>query len=116
VSEDEDPVPKLPRGPLIRFAGPQVFRILMTIGMLIAVLVLARPCGNAMSNFIMGFDNTKGSGSGAGKHAPPAAQPQLPGSAGDYVELHPGMTDDEVRQAIEKAKDKAKHAGSAASP
>jgi hypothetical protein len=112
VSEDEEPVPKLPRGPLIRFAGPQVFRILMTIGMLIAVLVLARPCGNAMSSFIMGFDN-KGSGSAAGKHAP-AAQPQLPGSAGDYVELHPGMTDDEVRQAIEKAK--AKRAGSAASP
>jgi len=90
-----------------------VFRILMTIGMLIAVLILARPCGNAMSNFIMGFDN-KGSGSAAVKHA--TAAQQLPGSAGDYVELHPGMTDDEVRQAIEKAKAKAKHAGSAATP
>ena len=72
---------------------------------------LAKPCGNAMGNFIMGFDNT-GTGSAA-KHAP-AAQPQLPGSAGDYVELHPGMTDEQVKQAIEQAK--AKHAGSAASP
>jgi hypothetical protein len=60
----------------------------------------------------MGFDKT-GSGSAAARHGS-AAQPQLPGSAGDYVELHPGMTDEEVRQAIEKAK--AKHAGSAGAP
>jgi len=37
----------------------------------------------------------------------------LPGSAGDYVELRPGMTDEEVRQAIEQAK--AKRHGSAGS-
>ena len=51
------------------------------------------------------------SGSGSAAIAP--SMHALPGSAGDYVELHPGMTDEEVRQAIEKAKAKA-HARSAA--
>lgn len=111
MSEESEQVPKLPRGRGFRLSGPEMFRILITGAMLVAILILAKPCGNAMSSFIMGFDKP-GSGSAAGKHAP-AAQPQLPGSAGDYVELHPGMTDEEVRQAIEQAK--AKHAASAGS-
>jgi hypothetical protein len=92
-----------------------MFRILLTGAMLVVVLILAKPCANAVSGFVMGMDK-QGSGSAA-KHAGSgsAVAPSmsgLPGSAGDYVELHPGMTDDEVKQAIEKAK--AKRAGSAA--
>lgn len=108
MSEDSEPVPKLPRGRHFKLSGPEVFRILLTAAMLVTVLVLAKPCANAVSSFVMGFEK-QGSGSATGRA--PAAQPQLPGSAGDYVELHPGMTDEEVRQAIERAK--AKHAGSA---
>ena len=117
MTEDSEPVPKLPRGRGIRLSGPEMFRILITGAMLVAVLILARPCGNAVSTFLMKFDST-GSGSAA-KHAGSGSaviapsMNALPGSAGDYVELHPGMTDEEVRQAIEKAKAKA-HAGSAA--
>jgi hypothetical protein len=112
--DDSEPVPKLPRGRGIKLTGPEMFRIVMTAGMLIVVLILAKPCGNAVSTFVMGFEK-KGSGSAA-THAGSAAPSlnTLPGSAGDYVELHPGMTDDEVKQAIEKAR--AKRAGSAASP
>jgi hypothetical protein len=116
VSEDSEPVPKLPRGRGFRLSGPEMFRILLTGAMLVAVLILARPCGNAVSGFLMKFDN-KGSGSAAQHAGSGAIAPSmnaLPGSAGDYVELHPGMTDDEVKQAIEQAKAKAKHAGSAA--
>jgi hypothetical protein len=119
--EDEEPVPKLPRGRGLRLTGPEVFRILITTAMLIAVLVLAKPCGNAMSNFVMGFDNGSNKGSAMPKPGtvdlPGSAA--LPGSAGDYVELHPGMTDEQVQQAIEQAKAKARQragaAGSAAS-
>jgi hypothetical protein len=116
VTDDSEPVPKLPRGRGIRLNGPEMFRILLTGAMLVAVLILAKPCGSAVSGFLMKFDNTRtGSaashaGSGSGASAP--SMTGLPGSAGDYVELHPGMTDEEVRQAIEKAK--AKRAGSAA--
>ena len=119
MSEDSEPVPKLPRGRGLKLTGPEVFRILITGAMLVAVLVLAKPCGNAMSNFVMGFDNGSNKGSAMPKPGTvdlPGSAAQLPGSAGDYVELHPGMTDEQVQQAIEQAKAKAKqHAGSAGS-
>lgn len=102
---DDEPVPKLPRGRGLRLNGPEVFRVLITGAMLVAVLILAKPCGDAVSRFVMGMD-----GSGKGSAIPKPGNvdiPQLPGSAGDYVELHAGMTDEQVRQAIEQAK--AKH-------
>ena len=119
MTEDSEPVPKLPRGRGLRLSVPEIFRILITGAMLVAVLILAKPCGKSVSSFLMKFDNT-GSGSaakhvGSGSAAIAPSMNALPGSAGDYVELHPGMTDEEVRQAIEQAKAKAKaHAGSAA--
>lgn len=114
MSEDDEPVPKLPRGRGLRLNGPEVFRVLITGAMLVAVLILAKPCGDAVSRFVMGMD-----GSGKGSAIPKPGNvdiPQLPGSAGDYVELHPGMTDEQVRQAIEqaKAKHRAAESGSAA--
>ncbi len=117
MSDDSEPVPKLPRGRGLKLTGPEIFRILITGAMLVAVLILAKPCGNAMSNFVMGFDN-HGSAKGSAMPHPgtvdlPGSAAQAPGSAGDYVELHPGMTDEQVRQAIEQAKAKARaHTGS----
>lgn len=110
---DSEPVPKLPRGKGIRLNGPEMFRIVITGAMLVAVLVMAKPCGNAVGNFVMGFE---GSGKGSAMPKPGNVDiPQLPGSAGDYVELHAGMTDEQIQQAIAQAR--AKHAaamGSAA--
>ena len=115
--DDSEPVPKLPRGRGLKLTGPEVFRVLITATMLIVVLILAKPCGEAVSKFVMGMD---GSGKGSALPTPGKLEvPQLPGSAGDYVELHPGMTDEEVRQAIEQAKAKQRErqaaSGSAAS-
>ncbi|HSN29462.1 MAG TPA: hypothetical protein VLT45_24395, partial [Kofleriaceae bacterium] len=71
------------------------------------------PCGNAVSTFVMGFE---GKNKGSAMPKPGNVDlPSLPGSAGDYVELHAGMTDEQVQQAIAQAR--AKHAaanGSAA--
>jgi hypothetical protein len=112
VSDDE-PVPKLPRGRGLRLNGPEVFRVLITGAMLVAVLILAKPCGDAVSRFVMGMD-----GSGKGSAIPKPGNvdiPQLPGSADDYVELHPGMTDEQVKEAIERAKAKSHARDSAGS-
>ena len=110
---DSEPVPKLPRSKGIRLSGPEMFRIVITGAMLVAVLVMAKPCGNAVGNFVMGFE---GSHKGSAMPKPGNVDlPQLPGSAGDYVELHAGMTDEQIQQAIAQAR--AKHAaamGSAA--
>lgn len=123
MSDDSEPVPKLPRGRGLKLRGPEIFRILITGAMLVAVLVMAKPCGHAVSNFMMGFDSS-GSGKGSALPKPGTVDvpgsAALPGSAGDYVELHPGMTDEQVQQAIEQAKAKARakeapHAGSAGS-
>lgn len=111
---DSEPVPKLPRNRGIRLTGPEMFRIVITGAMLVTVLILAKPCGNAVSNFVMGFE---GKNKGSAMPKPGNVDlPSLPGSAGDYVELHAGMTDEQVQQAIAQAR--AKHAaasGSAAS-
>jgi hypothetical protein len=112
ASEDDEPAPKLPRrGRGLRLTGPEVFRVLITGAMLVAILVLAKPCGDAVSRFVMGMD-----GSGKGSAIPKPGNvdiPQLPGSAGDYVELHPGMTDEQVKEAIDRAKAKSHAHGSA---
>jgi hypothetical protein len=92
--DDDEPVPRLPRTLHLRFSGPELFRIALTLGMLVAVVMLAKPCGNAVSTFVMGFEGSAGSGSAHGSAAKPDP----------YEHLTPGMSDEEVRQAIERAK------------
>lgn len=109
---EEEEIPKLPRGRGLKLSGPEIFRILLTFGMLVAILVLAKPCGDAVSTFVMRFDNN-GSSSAAIKKPGQVDVPvkAAPSIGSNYVELRPGMTDDEVKAAIEKAKQQ--RAGSA---
>jgi hypothetical protein len=98
----DDDVPKLPRGRGIKLSTPEIFRILVTAGMLVAVLLLARPCGNAVGNFVKRFDNGSGSGSSTGaRGSGSSAEPT------HYVQLKPGMTEEETKAAIEQAKQAA---------
>jgi hypothetical protein len=102
--DDLSDVPKLPRGRGLKLSMPEIFRILLTAGMLIAVLLLAHPCGDAVGNFMMKFDNGSGSTAahpGSGGSAAPQPTPQ------HYVQLKAGMTDEETKAAIEKAKAEA---------
>ncbi|MDB4953439.1 MAG: hypothetical protein JWO36_1008 [Myxococcales bacterium] len=99
-----EPVPKLPRGRGLKFSGPQLFRIAVTLSLLVAIVMLARPCANAVSHFVMGF------GSGSGKGSGSSVKPAEP----EYEHLTPTMTDDERRAAIERAKARAHATGSAA--
>jgi hypothetical protein len=93
-AEPADPsdevVPKLPRGRGMKFSMAEIFRIVMTAGLLVALIVLIKPCSKSVSTFVMGFGSGAGSakGSGAGSaHLDP------------YEHLTPGMSDDEAGSA-----------------
>lgn len=92
-------VPRLPRGRGIRLAGPQMVRIVMFAALLVAIIVLARPCGEAVERYFQTFDPP------ALDAAPAKKQPDP--YEGKYHEIQPGMTDKEIEQVIEKARDEA---------
>ncbi len=127
MSEDRDPeVPRLPRGRGLRLSRPQLFRIAGTAVLLTFVIAMQKPCSSSVSKFVTSFGPAGGSGSAAGMPRPDNLD--LPGSgagsdpdpgvdlgsAADYERLRPGMTDEEVRQVIERARNRAR--GSAAAP
>jgi hypothetical protein len=100
MAGDDDPVPKLPRGRGFKLSMPEIFRIALTGGMLVAVLVLAKPCSDAVSKFVMRFDGSGSAHAGSGSTVPATTQP----TPQHYERLHPGMTDEETKAAIERAR------------
>jgi hypothetical protein len=98
---DDEPVPKLPRGRGLKLSTPELLKIALTAATLVAVIVLAKPCGNAVSGFVMGFE--QGSGSAAAQMPKPSnvKEPE------QYEVLRPGMTEEETKAAIERAKARA---------
>jgi hypothetical protein len=109
AGEDDEGVPKLPRGRGIKLSGPEIFRIALTAGMLIAILVLAKPCSDAVSRFVMRFDN----GSAKAAEMPHPGQPAPAVTAGSqhYELITPDMTDAEKRAAIDRARRAAAGSG-----
>jgi hypothetical protein len=101
VNAREPDVPRLPRGKGIRLAGPQMVRIVMVAALLVAVIVLQRPCGEAIDNFFKSFDPP--AQDAAVKEAPKPPDPY----EGKYHEIKPGMTDREIEQVIEKAREES---------
>ena len=119
----EDPVPRLPRGRGLRLSRPELFRVAGLAVLLVFLLVTQRPCASAISRFVTGFGD-QGSASATmprpGTIDVPVAAPgsDSAGSAGSaasamptdldrYEHLRPGMTDDEVKAVIERARAKA---------
>ena len=104
ADDDGEPVPKLPRGRGIKLAGPQLFRIGITALALVAVIVTARPCGEAVGRFVTRFGSGEANGS---------AMPR-PGTLSEptrYIDLGSATTEEEVKALVEKAR--AGSAGSA---
>lgn len=124
---ETEPVIKLPRGRGLRLSGPELFRVALTLAMLIAVVVLTKPCSNAVSTFVMGMDESEQGTAvrkpgtvepGPQSGGPPTEDPQEPAGSDEELDapskpddrferLRPGMTEAEVRSAIERAKAKA---------
>ena len=94
----DEPVPKLPRGRGMKFSGPQMFRIGLTVISLIGVIVLTRPCANAVSGFVNSFDN------GSNKQMPKPGTVDTPKEPQHYETLRPGMTEEEIKAAMERSK------------
>ena len=111
-SDAEAPVPKLPRGRGMKLSGPQLLRVVMLAILLVFLVVTQRPCANAVSRFVTSFGSAAGSGSAA--RAGSGSGSGLDG----YERLRPGMTDAEVKAAIERARARAaaSGSGSAAAP
>jgi hypothetical protein len=95
MADADDPVPRLPRGRGLKLSGPELFRISVTAAMLVAVVVLARPCANAVSGFVTSFE---GSAKGSAVARPDAADEH-------YIRLKPGMTDEQMKEEIRKARE-----------
>jgi len=117
--DDDEPVPRIPRGRGMKLDGAMIARIGMTLALLVMIIVTAKPCANATSKFVTGFEE-EGSGKAQTQMPKPGNVDVLPedkGSAADYERM--GGTDAEQRAAFERAKAKAaaraaERAGSAA--
>ena len=111
---DDEPVPRLPRTRGFKLSTPQLVRIGLIGGLLVLVIVVQRPCADSVSKFVTGFS---GDGPAKAKLPKPGAvdEPSSRGSAGDYEQLRPDMTEAEIKAAIERSKAKnAAARGSAA--
>jgi hypothetical protein len=96
---NEEPVPKLPRGRGLKFSGPELFRIALTLVTLIGVIVLTKPCATAVSGFVTSFD-----GSATETQMPRPGTVDLPPPDQHYEQLTPGMSEAEIKAAMERAK------------
>jgi hypothetical protein len=111
-------VPRLPRGRGLKLSRIELLRI-AGLAIFLAFLVTSqRPCANAVSTFVTSFGDGSASSAGPRPGAPAGAAgsgaPAPSGSgAGGYERLRPGMTDAEVKAAIERARTRA---GSASAP
>lgn len=104
-------MPKLPRGRGLKLSRPELFRIALTLLTLIGVIVLTRPCANAVSGFVTSFD--QGSDPSVPKPGTVDLPAADPATEPTYETLKPGMTEDEIKAAVERSK--ARAAGSAGS-
>ena len=113
--DDDAPVPRLPRTAAFKVSTAALVRIAMTGALLAMIIVARRPCADSVSSFVTDFDNAGSAGNQMPKPGT-VDEPSAVGSAGDYEQLRPDMTEAEIKAAIERAKAKSRgSAGSAGS-
>jgi hypothetical protein len=97
----------------MRFSRPELLRIVGLAILLVFLVVAQRPCADAVSRFVTSFGDQ---GSAAAPLARPGTVDQPAGGAGSdlghYEPLRPGMSDAELKAAIERARARARvHSG-----
>ena len=111
ASGPDEPVPRLPRGRGMRFSRPELFRIAGLAILLVFLVVAQRPCSDAVSRFVTSFGDQGSAAAPLPRPGTAAVPAGTAGSAGDlgrYEPLRPGMTDAEVKAAIERARARAR--------
>jgi hypothetical protein len=103
--DGDEPVPRLPRGRGLKFSTPELFRIILLGIMLVAVVVLARPCAAGMSNLIEMFEPEPD----AGAAPSPVVDYNLP--PGDYVRLTGTESEEELIEKLGRGGDAGPKAG-----
>jgi hypothetical protein len=92
----------------MRFSRPEVFRIVGLTALLVFLLVTGRPCADSVSGFVTSFGD---SGSAAAPLPRPGTVDVPSGGAGSdldrYEPLRPGMSEAELKAAIERARARA---------
>jgi hypothetical protein len=102
----DEPVPRLPRGRGMRLSRPELFRIAGLAILLVFLVVAQRPCADAVSRFVTSFGDQ---GSAAAPLPRPGTVDVPAGSDLDrYEQLRPGMTEAEIKAAIERARARAR--------
>ncbi len=94
---NRQPVPRLPRGKGTRFSTMSMFRIAMLGMLLVAVLVMRKPCADGVAKFIGGFEQKPDAGA---EQAPPRTT--LP--PGEYIKLDGPLTEEKLKELRERAK------------
>ncbi|MBP9086945.1 MAG: hypothetical protein KBG15_12560 [Kofleriaceae bacterium] len=97
MAKDPNDVPRIPRGRGIRLSSPQVFRILMTIALLVAVVAMQKPCADSVSHFVTSFESGRGSArapAGGG-----SAEPEL-----HYVPISTDMSEAQIKVIVDQAR------------
>jgi hypothetical protein len=72
--DPEEPVPRLPRPKGWGFSGGELVRIAMFATLLVAVLVLRKPCASNVGNFIQSFEAPVDAGAATLPPAPPGTE------------------------------------------
>ena len=101
AADEGDVAPKLPRGGGFRIGKGHLIKIALTASLLVMLIVVQRPCADAVSKFVTGFDDQG------------AAQANMPkpgtvdGSGAQYEVIRGDMTEAEMKAAVERAKARA---------
>ncbi len=102
-----DDVPRIPRGKGIKLSFPLIMRIAMVATVLVALIVMQKPCADAVSKFVIGMDQQRPPTSEPAA-VPAAGTPSSPKTpdpyVGPYIEITPGMTEEQIKAAVEKAR------------
>ncbi len=110
AADEGDIAPKLPRGSGFKISKGHLIKITLTASLLVMLIVIQRPCSDAVSKFVTGFDG------GSDKEAAKSKMPKpgtVDGSGGtQYETIRGDMTEAELKAAIERAKARAGHGSS----
>ena len=99
MAQHSNDVPRIPRGRGIRLSSPQVFRILMTAALLVAVVAMQKPCADSVSHFVTSFESGSGSAIAPSGGGSASAEPEL-----HYVAISTDMTEAQIKAIVDKAR------------